>query len=351
MNRDLLLAKLCATLLCATPLVCGQSTDNQPISAPSYSHEQSVPPIPVITGGISFTTTFESGTQNLHPVVSPIFLFPVGQRALIEAEFEAQTEAIHDASGFAPVTLEKSVEYVQVDYFASKYLTIVAGRFSTPFGFYKERLDARWISNLAEPPLIFPFSDTSNNGGMLRGAIPLSNGSQLGYSTYFSAASNSVIAGADRQVGFRTSVFVPSTRLELGFSFNRKLGSERFTSLGSDLTWNFNRVPLDVRSEALFSSHLGRGYWVEGAWRLSRYQLPPWLRRCQAVARDEQYFAPSELPDTDVGLPSVSTHRVSAGWNYYLTDSLRAGFSYGRQFAQDDNHNTWTMGLSYRFIM
>jgi hypothetical protein len=345
------LGSVLLVILATVSLSYSQTTVGQPISAAIYDSEKSVPPIPLVTGGISFTASFESGTQDLHPVVSPIFLIPIGRHALIEAEFEAQTEAIHDSGGFAPVHLDKSLEYAQLDYFVSKYLTIVAGRFPTPFGFYKERLDARWIRNLAEPPLIFPFSDTSNNGGMLRGAIPLKNGLQLGYSTYFSAACDNLIAGSNRQTGFRSSVFVPATRLELGFSFNRQLGDQRFNSFGSDLTWNLTRIPLDFRSEALFSHTLGNGYWIEGAWRLARYRLPRLLRNSQVVLRGEQYFTPSEAPLTDVGLPGVDTSRVSAGWNYYFTNSLRAGFSYGRQFAQDDNHNTWTVGINYRFIM
>ena len=349
MNRRLLLLVRYSLVLSIVPLMYSQTTVPRPIENATY--DESVPPIPLVTGGISFTTSFESGTQDLHPVVSPIFLIPIGRRGLIESEFEMQTEAIHDSSGFGPLHLDKSLEYAQFDYFASKYLTIVAGRFPTPFGFYKERLDARWIRNLPDPPLIFPFSDTSNNGGMLRGAIPLKGGFQLGYSTYFSAMSNNEVAGSDRQTGFRSSVFVPKTRLEVGFSFNRKLGDEHFNSFGSDLAWNLTRIPLDVRSEALFSHTLGNGYWVEGAWRLARYSLPKFLRNSQPVVRGEQYFTPSETSAIDVGLPGVNTSRVSAGWNYYLTNSLRAQFSYGRQFAQDDNHNTWTVGLNYRFIM
>jgi hypothetical protein len=321
----------------------------QPQSGYESSSEASVPPIPVVTGGVSFTAEFEPGTTTLLPVVAPIILVPLGRKTLIEAEFEAESEIVHDSNGFGPAVMEKGVEYAQLDYFASRYLTVVLGRFPTSFGFYKERLDARWIRNLDTEPLIFGFSDTSNNGGMLRGAVPIGNNLQLAYATYFSALTNNAIAGAERQTGFRTSLFVPSERIEVGFSFNRRLGEERYNGVGTDFTWNVRRIPLDIRSEALFSNRAGTGYWIEGAYRLTSHSFPSFFRRSQAVVRGEQFFVPTN-PAADLELPEVNSKRMFAGWNYYVSNSVRAQFAYGRQFAEGDTHNIWSLGLNYRFI-
>jgi hypothetical protein len=304
----------------------------------------------VVSGGIALNATFEPHENNMNPVVAPIFLIPIGRRALIESEFEAESDITYSHGGYEPVGFEKSLEYAQLDFFASKYLTIVAGRYAVPFNIYKERYDARWIRNLSEEPLIFGFGDSSGNGGELRGAIPFRSSVQLSYAGYFSAQTANVSAGSDRQGGFRGALFFPGARVETGFSFNRLLGSNRFNKFGADFAWNLRRLPLDIRSEALFSDVVGKGYWIEGAYRFAGAEFPRWLRRSQAVVRGEQYFLPTRGVPEDFEAPEADTTRVLAGWNYWITDSVRAQVAYGRQFATDDNHNIWTVGISYRFV-
>jgi hypothetical protein len=316
----------------------------------AYESNQHFEGVPIITGGIALNATFEPHANNMNPVIAPIFLIPLGRRALIESEFEAESDLTYSHGGFEPVTLVKSLEYAQLDFFANKYITVVAGRYAVPFSIYKERFDARWIRNLSEEPLIFPLVDSSGNGGQLRGAIPLGSSAQLSYASYFSAQTTNVSAGSDRQSGFRTALFFPGPRVETGFSFNRLLGNNRFNRFGTDFTWNLRKLPLDIRSETLFSHSVGSGYWIEGAYRFSASRFPGWMRRSQAVLRSEQYFVPSAGIADGFDAPSVDTTRVIGGWNYWLTESVRAQVAYGRQFATDDDHNIWTLGISYRFV-
>lgn len=325
-------------------------TDTQTQQQSVYESGGHFDGIPIVTGGIALNATFEPHENTMNPVVAPIFLVPLGRRALIESEFEAESDITYSHGEYQPVTLDKSLEYAQLDFFANKYLTIVAGRYAVPFNIYKERFDARWIRNLSEEPLIFAFGDASGNGGELRGAIPLGSSAQIGYAGYFSAQTSNVSAGADRQTGLRTSLFFPGPRVEAGFSFNRLLGTSRVDRYGADFTWNLRQVPVDIRAEAMLSDVLGHGYWVEGAYRFSSSRFPRWLRRSQAVIRGEQYLRPNgEVPDT-FEAPDTDTTRVLGGWNYWLTDSVRAQVAYGRHLASGDDHNIWTVGISYRFV-
>ncbi len=338
-------------LLVASRLTLAQNPDPTGTGNQVPSNlEKSVPPIPIITGGIALNSSFDTKEAALLPVVAPIILLPLGRHALIESEFEAESEVVHTEGSWQPVTLEKGVEYAQLDVFLGKYLTLVAGRYATPFNFYKERLDARWIRNLPAEPLIFGVEDNSSNGGMLRGAVPLTSTTQLTYSGYFSALTNNLYAGSDRQTGVRTGLFFPKPRFEAAFSFSRRLGDVRFNSYGADVTWNVRRIPLDIRSEALISEAAGDGYWVEAAYRLSNPRFSKWLRRSQAVLRGEQYFSPRVALDTGLEMPEGDANRIFTGWNYWITDSVRAGVAYGRQFGSSDNHGIWTLGISYRFV-
>jgi hypothetical protein len=158
----------------------GQSSSGAP-NPVSVNLDKPLPPIPVITGGIALNTSFEPNETVMNPVIAPIFLVPLGHRALIESEFEVESDIVHTDG----VVVDKGLEYAQLDFIASKYLTVVAGRYATPFNVYKERYDARWIRNLPAEPLIFPLEDTSGNGGMLRGAVPLNDyATQVTYSGY-----------------------------------------------------------------------------------------------------------------------------------------------------------------------
>jgi hypothetical protein len=305
---------------------------------------------PIITGGIALNATFEPHSNNMNPVIAPIFLVPLGHRALIESEIEIESDITYSHREYEPVTLIKSVEYAQLDFFVNKYVTLVAGRYAVPFSIYKERFDARWIRTLSEEPLIFHITDSSGNGGQLRGAIPLGSAAQLSYAAYFSAKTTNVSAASERQSGFRSAVYLPGPRIEAGFSFNRLLGNDRFNRMGTDFTWNLRKVPVDIRSEALYSKTVGNGYWIEGAYRFTGSRFPGWMRRSQAVLRGEQYFVPKDgLPD-GFEAPATDTTRVLGGWNYWITDAVRAQVAFGRQFATDDNHNVWTVGISYRFV-
>jgi hypothetical protein len=309
-----------------------------------------VKPVPVVSGDLSFNTQFIPVQQDMLPVIAPVFLIPIAKRGLIQAEFELEPEAVHNTdTGFDPVVVGKSLEYAEFDYFVNRYLTLVGGRFAEPFDIYKERMDARWIRNLQEPPLIFAYSDQSGNGGEVRGGVPLSSNVDLNYTAYYSAATSGEIAGSQRMLGLRTSVFLPGPRLEIGFSYNHQLMDLHTTGFGTDITWTMRKLPLDIRAESLISSAAGNGYWVEGAWRLTSSRFPRWLRRSQAVVRQEQYFAPG-TPLEDTELPTVDATRVFGGWNFHLTDALRISTAYGRQFADGGNHNLWDIGINFRIL-
>ena len=140
-----------ATVLLSVPLFCqstGSTAPNQPINETGGHFDG----VPIITGGMALNATFEPHSNNMNPVFAPIFLVPLGRRALIESEFEGESDITYSHGGYEPVGFEKNLEYAQLDFFASKYLTIIAGRYAIPFNIYKERFDARWIRNWLQSP-------------------------------------------------------------------------------------------------------------------------------------------------------------------------------------------------------
>jgi hypothetical protein len=312
-------------------------------------------PVPVIIGGSGFITTFDGGEPHLGPLIAPVLLVPIGNRWLIEsrATFEADLAQRPGSSAFHG-QVQKSLDYLQLDFIANPYMTVTVGRFLTPFGIFNERLYPIWVRNLQTDPLILPIGigpSNASTGAMVRGGFRSTSRFNINYAAYFSALSTVTLSNvtsldSDRSVGGRLGIFIPNARLELGGSFQHLLQDERSNSFGFHGGWQPPALPLEIRGEYQRSAR-GSGYWIEPAYRLN--QVPFWqyaMRRTQLVARMQQYFV-GELPSDS--LPSVNTRQFEFGVNYYFRDGLRAVSSYGRQFSETGNRNIWTVGLTYRF--
>jgi hypothetical protein len=312
-------------------------------------------PVPILTGSIG-TFSFVTGGQNLIDTqINPVLLVPLGDHWLIEsrAEFEGQFQRPLTGGPYqGPVT--KHVDYAQIDYIASPYVTITAGRFLTPFGIFNERLYPVWIRFLQPDPLILPINTTDSDGVMLRGGFPVNAQANLNYAVYVSATSIGLSSvDSERQVGGRLGFFFPGPRLEVGGSWQRTLQDERKNAFGFHMGWQSSRAPLSVRSEFAHSFE-GSGYWVESAYRLSQAHF--WqkeMRHTELVARMQQFYTGEISPDgaAALGLPSANTRETDFGVNYWFHDGLKGIVSYGRQFSSAGNANQWSFGLAYRFLV
>ena len=238
---------------------------------------EDIKPVPIFTMGTGFITTFQGGTPHLGPLISPIFLVPIGDKWLIESRdtFESDLAPPPGGSNFKGV-LQKEVDYLQLDYIANPHLTITVGRYLTPFGIYNERLYPIWIRNLQSDPLILPIAtgpSGAGTGGMLRGGFATTPGLEINYAAYFSTLSTINRIDSDRAAGGRAGIFLPRPRLEIGGSFQHLLQDDRSNAYGFHFAWQPPPLPLDIRAEYA-RSHDGSGYWVESAYKLS--QVPVW---------------------------------------------------------------------------
>jgi len=121
--------------------------------------------------------TWDSGAPTLVSVISPVLLVPVGSNWVFEsrAAFEGDFQRRNGTSGDFTGAIDKSLEYMQLDYIGNKYATVTVGRFLTPFNIFNERLYPNWIRDTQTDPLILPIGTGSDNGFMLRGGIDLNS--------------------------------------------------------------------------------------------------------------------------------------------------------------------------------
>jgi len=329
-----------ATVLVLVRLTCAQSV-------PSES------PVPILTGSAGYFTNVRAGENQLSPVLMPVLLVPVGDKWLIESrgEITADLERPQGGGSYGG-EVEGSIDYLQLDYIANRYVTFSAGRFLTPFGIYNERLYPIWIRDLQVAPLIFPIGTGSSDGVMLRGGFSLNSSASLNYATYFSAASTVDQFQSDRTTGVRVGLFFPRPRVEIGGSWQKLLQEDRSQSAGFHFAWQPPPIPLNLRLEYARTDS-GSGYWVEGAYRFS--QVPVWssvMRRTEFVGRMQQFFAGKGAPQAngEYSLPRSDVQQPDFGLNYYFKDGLKASASYGRWLGKR-NYNVWSVGVAYRFAI
>lgn len=314
--------------------------------------ESGLKPVPVLTGSTAYFTRVTGGQVQDAPSLSPLLLLPLGDRWLIQGKGSLSDTFSQNAQGDYAGVVSYGLGYAEADYI-TKYVTVSAGRFITPFGIYGERLAPNWIRALQVTPLSVLITNGAALGGMLRGGFPAGSPKvSFNYAAYFSTANTNHIVATDRSAGGRIGFFLPGPRLEFGASFQQVLQQDRPHSAGVHFVWQPNAFPMSLRSEYTRSSGIrGSGYWIESAYRLSQI---PHLGRAELVGRGQQFFAAANLAPTlarKLGPLGRDTNEGDAGLNYYFGSDIRASASYGRQFALGKNANLWTIGMTYRFVM
>jgi hypothetical protein len=106
-NRCVLSAGGCAAILSFTLMLapttrCAQSGEDDPQR-----------PIPILSAGAGFITTFDSGDAHLGPLISPVVLIPIGERWLIDsrATFESDLPRPSGSDAFRG-KVKKEVDYL-----------------------------------------------------------------------------------------------------------------------------------------------------------------------------------------------------------------------------------------------
>jgi hypothetical protein len=112
---------------------------------------------------------------------APIFHYQYKDLFLLESELEIEVTD----SGSTTTTLE----YLTVDWFMNDYMTLVAGKFLSPVGQFRQNLHPTWINKMVNAPVGFGHDQASpiaELGLQLRGGFPVSETMNANYALYVS---------------------------------------------------------------------------------------------------------------------------------------------------------------------
>jgi hypothetical protein len=322
---------------------------------PSYTNET---PLSIYGQFLGFYTK-QSGKngQFSSPDFSPYFLLQLNKRFLLEANID-----ISHANGI-------DIGVASLDMFINNSMTLVAGRYLTPIGFFNEELNHEWINKLPDPALMFNQVSplTSTNGLMLRGGAYLgASPFKMTYALYFgngfqpgSAPANktqvadlgNIIGGPDelssQAYGGRLALWYPKCGIAVGTSgYSNGVYSpvfrDHFDLWGLD--FSFRRGNWDFRTEYAnnfqqVSPTLGnnidrRGLYTQLAYRdyKARHKF---LSRLEYVARysfanftgiDQHKLDLTQF--SSLSAAPVNQNQYTLGINYYFYPSNILRFAY-----------------------
>ncbi len=316
-------------------------------------------------GDISYSDAENSEAAFNAVRFNPIIHYQYKDFLLMETELE--TKVLADG------TTDVGLEYATIDLFLNDYIALLAGKFMSPLGQFRQNGHPSWINKLTSAPVGFghdqaaPISDI---GVQLRGGFNLGNDtSYANYAVYTANGPVLEILGgeiAEINTGGRTSNddgelvyggrigFLPIPMLEIGFSgaTGEVAGDEEpnatrdYDVYGMDFNYKYNNIRLlseyikqKVGSAANSESPASASwdaFYVQASYR---FMPTSW----EAALRYGEYDAPNN---------DLDQKQWALGINYLFASNAMIKFAYnfndGRQGTLADS-DVFQTQLSYGF--
>lgn len=302
---------------------------------------------------------------------NPILHFQYRNQILWESELELEI----DQDGATDVTLE----YSTIDWLINDHVTLLAGKFLSPLGQFRQNLHPAWINKLPSAPPGFGHdgaAPAADVGVQLRGGLPLPRAAHLNYAVYVGngpqlEADGGEIHGIvsegftrnadDPVVGGRLG-FLPMPNLEIGVS--GAVGKATLTTadgvaiedgdepardygaLGADLVYRWK--DLEGRGELIRQKvDDAPGSLAEegGTWRAWYLQLAYRLgsRPWEGIVRYSDFNSPH---------PEQRQDQWMIGFEYLIASNamVKLGYEFNDGLSQTETDaNRWLLQLAYGY--
>ncbi len=343
----------------------------------------------ILTGtGYTFYTAPSNLNGTFGTVVDPVFLWRYGDSLLFEMKLDI-TLNNHNTN--------TQLVYATLDYVANDWLTIRAGKYSTPLGFVWEKMTTGWINKLPNLPLPYnpraeALTPAAELGIDIRGAIPLNNihfdcerkipfvinydlwvgngpdeeDGMIVLGTNYNDNNHNIAVGG--RIGFR---FEPYR--EIGFSGewgqwnNNKHSSTRiskrplyYTAMVLDLHWRFPKL-VDILGEFIYTDfgavpnhalgiHSHRVHQIGGWLQLSSYLSDFYNAHCIKPDIWKSFEGVVRYGFVNSGISDFKGEQWSFGLNYHFNNLVILKFAYDiNEKERLGGHNTINIQLAYAY--
>ena len=295
---------------------------------------------------------------------APIFHYMYGEKFLLEGELEFELE--DEGSGTETQT---KLEYLAIDLFLNDYMTLVAGKFLSPIGQFRQNLHPTWINKLPSAPLGFghggaaPLADV---GLQLRGGFHML-GKKANYAVFWSNGPTLKLDGGELEIetegensdgndnkgiGGRFGLF-PFDSLEIGISYAKAkaglTGEENrdYQVVGADFTAHPDSIKnLALRGEFV-KTELGAGGitasekrtltagYLQASYQVDELKIEP-------VIRYGEFKSEAETTTTN--------RQTAVGVNYLFASNMigKVAYEFNRPKESAANEN-FSLQLAYGF--
>lgn len=311
----------------------------------------------------------ENGPAAFVANFNPMFHFLYDNKILWEAELEVEVSETGDT--------EIGLEYTTVDWFLNDKLTLIAGKFLSPVGNFRQNLHPSWINKLPSAPPGFGHDGAapiSEVGVQLRGVAPMGN-SRLNYALYVgngpkieaeegeihAVEAEGLASDPDDEKIFGGRVaFLPIPSLELAVSGatgdaavveddgtdiegDPKRG---YQVLGFDASYRWNN--LDLRGEYVRQEVDPNPLSIApegGVWKT-------WYAQAAYQFGDGKWEGVARYTDFQSPHPDDTQEQVALGINYLITPSAMLKFGYESNTGEPGeitNADRWIVQIAYGY--
>lgn len=262
---------------------------------------------------------------------NPIFHYQYKNLVLLEAELEMSA----DSEGGSEIALE----YATIDYLINDHVALVAGKFLSPIGQFRQNLHPSWVNKLPTAPSGFGHDQAaplSNLGLQARGGFSLSNESIfINYAAF--VGNGPILEIEDGEIEAIEAVG-RTTNTNDRFIWGGRIGLLPLPRLELGLSTALGKVSSEEESDLL------RNYDVFGA--DFAYQRKNLALRGEYIKQSVGSAIHSEAPDS----ASWRAWYTQASYQF-LSNKWEVALRYSDYDANIDefDQRQWTMGLNYLF--
>ena len=313
---------------------------------------------------------------------APIFHFQYRDLVMLEAEMEFEVEDDGETN--------TNLEYMTIDLFMNDYSTLVAGKFLSPIGQFRQNLHPSWINKMASAPPGFGHdgaAPVSDIGVQVRGGLPAFGGIRTNYAVYVSngptlnsedgelegidAEGFNSDADGDKVFGGRLGI-LPITNMEIGLSgatgkaaVNKDDGNDidindegnrDYDVYGADFVYSFRSFSADwlhglgLRGEYVKSKvgSTNKGIAASGS-----ANWTTWYTQAAYLIPSTKFEGVVRYTDFDSAVDSGDQKQWGLGLNYLFTNNFIGKVNYEFNDGNDNDSaaddNRFLVQLAYGF--